>query len=230
MKIIQVFWLILTIGFLVSCGGGGGGGNDPPASGSTPTLYPMQEFDPRSPAYGHGATLVGADSDGNAYSATWSVVARAPFLLAGDEIIPVEQLITVTAGGPSDTLLVTAFYDNATGNNIGTLVRETGVECTTTAQGNQSNESVKIGDFGTGATASCSDSTTITASWVVTAGPESTALLKLIGKTTNLDGTVIATNEITYTITPSGAITHIEMTIYLPQTDTAFAFTGSVVS
>lgn len=158
---------------LFACGGGGGGdtGNNPAPATNTNATFVFGDYN-RLSQTGDTETwnLSGTANTGESVTATITYKNTGTTSYNGNTVNVFEGLINIKIPAFSTNIstIVTHYYDS-TGKMVRSLETSSGVECFPSGTTVVEPKEVKVGDFGSSQSETCSDGSTSTGTWKVEA-------------------------------------------------------------
>jgi len=167
--------ILLTM-LLTACGGGGGGGTTTttPADVSFLTVSPDIDNVGESQRFNLNGT-VSANGQTETITGSYTVTRKPNEIVGGEEAIVTDSVFVVTI--PSQGVSISSSgttYLRLNGTEIQTTL-DTGVICYPDSNAGELPDSVKIGESGVLGNSTCSDSTTISSSYLVEQSNRSSA-------------------------------------------------------
>lgn len=183
-NIINVMMGIFVIAAFGMSGCGGGGGDGTTAT-QTPTGTVVNLAPFKSVYLGTSAgaqysfpALFGTDSQGRAWSGSYTVVADGATTFEAQNVTKRRSLVTLQLAGGTPVSATTTAYFQVSNESPYKSISSTGVIYTPTSQVTIP-VTAKVGDFGALGTVSGSDGTTITATWTLNADFNGASILAI---------------------------------------------------
>jgi hypothetical protein len=181
---------------LTGCGSGAGGGT---ADTQTPTGTVVSLASFKSVYLGTSAgtqmsfPLTGSDSQGRAWSGSYTTIADGPMAFEAQNVTKRRSLITLQLAGGTAVSTTTTAYFLVSNESPYKSVSSSGVTFTPNVTF-FIPATAKVGDFGSLGTVTGSDGNTATATWTLTAGSNGASILAL--SSTIKTGTTVTSTEV----------------------------------